>query len=127
VPQLVYRAVVRCDIDEIPPYIARESERRAVADTFIDKLTDYCEHIAKLPGLMGRARPELGRDYRSTTFDNYVIFLRYIVAGTDGFTTMTLVSRLTPPTGAMSRRKTKLSLSWSVALIAFAGLMNRSV
>jgi toxin ParE1/3/4 len=26
---------------------------------------------------MGRARPELGRDYRSTRFGNYVIFLRY--------------------------------------------------
>jgi hypothetical protein len=46
VPQLVYRAVVRRDIDEIPAYIARESESRAVADTVIDKLTDYCEHIA---------------------------------------------------------------------------------
>jgi hypothetical protein len=26
---------------------------------------------------MGRPRPELGRDVRSTTFGNYVIFLRY--------------------------------------------------
>ena len=76
-PQLVYRAAARRDIAEIAAYITRESESRAVADAFIDKLTDYCEHIAKLPGLMGRARPELGRDYRSTTFGNYVIFLRY--------------------------------------------------
>ena len=48
-----------------------------MADAFIAKLTDYCERIAKLPGLMGRARPELGSDYRSTTFGNYLIFLRY--------------------------------------------------
>src|SRR5580704_2090020 len=39
--------------------------------------TDYCEHLAKLPGMMGRPRPELGHDVRSTTFGNYVIFLRY--------------------------------------------------
>jgi toxin ParE1/3/4 len=75
--RLVYRAAARRAIAEIAAYIERESKSRAVADAFIDKLTDYCEHIARLPGLMGRPRPELGRDYRSTTFGSYVIFLRY--------------------------------------------------
>jgi toxin ParE1/3/4 len=77
VPRLIYRAAARRDIAEIAAYIARESQSRTVADTFIDKLTDFCERIAKLPVVMGRARPELGRDYRSTTFGSYVIFLRY--------------------------------------------------
>ena len=76
-PRLVYRAAARRAIAEIAAYIERESKSRAVADTFIDKLTDYCEHIARLPGQLGRARPELGRDYRSITFGSYVIFLRY--------------------------------------------------
>jgi plasmid stabilization system protein ParE len=77
VPHLVYRAAARREIAEIAAYIERESKSRSVADAFVDKLTDYCEHIATLPGLMGRPRPELGRDYRSTTFGSYVIFLRY--------------------------------------------------
>ena len=76
-PRLIYRAAARRDIAEIAAYIARESQSRAIADTFIDKLTDFCERLAKLPGIMGRPRPELGRDYRSTTFGSYVIFLRY--------------------------------------------------
>jgi toxin ParE1/3/4 len=77
VSRLVYRAAARRAIAEIAAYIERESRSRAVADDFVDKLNDYCERIAKLPGMMGRPRPELGRDVRSTTFGNYVVFLRY--------------------------------------------------
>lgn len=62
---------------EIATYIERESGSRATADAFIEKITDYCEHIASLPGLMGRPRPELRPDYRSITLGSYVIFLRY--------------------------------------------------
>ena len=76
-PRLVYLAAARRDIAEIAAYIAQESANRAAAGNFIDRLTDYCERIARLPGLLGRARPEFGRDYRSLTFGNYVIFLRY--------------------------------------------------
>jgi toxin ParE1/3/4 len=45
--------------------------------TSFDKLTDYCGHVAGLLGQMGRPRPERGRDVRSATYGNYVIFLRY--------------------------------------------------
>ncbi len=76
-PHLVYLAAARRDIAEIAAYLERESGSRDVALSFIDKLTDDCERLARLPGLLGRARPELGRDYRSTTFGNYVIFMRY--------------------------------------------------
>lgn len=76
-PRLVWRTAARRDLADIAAYIERESGSRAAADGFVDKLTDYCEHLATLPGLMGRPRPELRRPYRSTTFGNYVVFLRY--------------------------------------------------
>jgi toxin ParE1/3/4 len=75
--RLVYRAAARRDLAEIAVYIERESASRATAESFIDKLTDYCEEFARLPGLLGRARPEFGKDYRSITFGSYVIFVRY--------------------------------------------------
>jgi toxin ParE1/3/4 len=77
VPHLLYLAAARRDIAEIAAYIERESTSRAVAENFIDKLTDYCAQLATLPGLLGRSRPELGRDYRSVTFGSYVVLFRY--------------------------------------------------
>jgi toxin ParE1/3/4 len=77
VPRLVFRAAARRALAEIAAHIARESGSRASAENFIDRLTAYCEHLASLPGLLGRPRPELGRDYRSIPFGSYVIFLRY--------------------------------------------------
>ena len=76
-PRLVYRTAALRDLAAIAAYIERESKSRATADAFIDKLTNYCEHLASLPGLMGRPRPELRPQYRSVTFGSYVIFLRY--------------------------------------------------
>jgi toxin ParE1/3/4 len=76
-PRLVYRKSARRDIAEIAAFIEKESQDRTVAKAFVDKLIGYCEHLAQLPGLLGRPRPELGPGYRSTTFGNYVIFLRY--------------------------------------------------
>jgi toxin ParE1/3/4 len=73
----VYRVAARRDLADIAAYIERESGSRAAADTFVEKLTGYCEHLAGLPGLMGRSRSELRPHYRSVTFGNYVIFLRY--------------------------------------------------
>jgi toxin ParE1/3/4 len=75
--ELVYFAAARRDIAEIAAYIEQESVSRSVANNFIDKLLDYCEEFARLPGLLGRARPEFGPNYRSITFGNYVIFIRY--------------------------------------------------
>lgn len=77
VPRLVYRTAARRDIAEIAAHIERESASRVVAENFIDRLTAYCERLATLPGLLGRARPEFGGDWRSIAFGNYVIFLRY--------------------------------------------------
>ena len=75
--RLVYRASALRDLANIAAYIERESSSRDAAESFITKLTDFCEHIASLPSLMGRPRPELRPDYRSLIYGNYVIFLRY--------------------------------------------------
>jgi len=77
VTRLVYRAAARRALAEIAAHIARESGSRSVAENFVDRLVAYCEKLASLPGLLGRPRPELGRDYRSIPFGNYVILLRY--------------------------------------------------
>lgn len=73
-PRLVYRAAARRDLAGIAAHIERESLNSAVAENFIDKILDYCEQIAKL---LGRSRPEFGRNYRSLTFGSYVIIFRY--------------------------------------------------
>jgi plasmid stabilization system protein ParE len=59
VPRLVYREAARRDIKAIAAFIERESEDRAVAEAFVDRLTGYCENLARLPRLLGRPRPEL--------------------------------------------------------------------
>lgn len=76
-PHLVFRAAARRDLAAIAAYIEDESKSRAVADAFITKLLDYCDHIAQLPFTMGRVRSELGRNFRSVTFGRYVIFFEY--------------------------------------------------
>jgi plasmid stabilization system protein ParE len=77
VPRLQYRAAARRDIAEIAAYIEQESQSRAVADALVQSITAHCEHLATLSSMIGRPRPELRAGYRSVTFGNYVIFLRY--------------------------------------------------
>jgi toxin ParE1/3/4 len=74
VPRLVYLTSALRELAKISGDIEDASQSREVAITFIDKLTDYCERLARLPGLLGRARHELCSEYRSTTFGSYVIF-----------------------------------------------------
>lgn len=81
-PSLVYRSAALRDLADIAAYVERESGSRAAADTFIENLSNFCEHLAGLPGLMGRPRPDLHPRYRSVTYGRYVIFLRY--ADADG-------------------------------------------
>jgi toxin ParE1/3/4 len=92
VPRLVYSKTARRDLDEIASFIERESRDRAVAKAFVNKLFRYCEHLAGLPGLLGRPRPELGLGYRSTTFGSYVIFLQY--AGKDSRRSRLYIARI---------------------------------
>jgi hypothetical protein len=56
VPGLVYLTSALRELAKISGDIEDASQSREVAITFIDKLTDYCERLGRLPGLLGRAR-----------------------------------------------------------------------
>lgn len=73
----IFLASVRADLIAVQTYIARESGSRSVARTFAARLRERCHELAALPGLIGRARPELGPNIRSSAFKGYVIFFRY--------------------------------------------------
>ena len=77
-PRLVYLTSALRDLAKIAGDIEDASQSRDVALNFIEKLTDHCERIAGLPGLLGRSRRELRAGYRSLTFGSYVIFFRYV-------------------------------------------------
>ncbi len=77
-PRIVYLTSALRDLAKIANDIATASQSLEIALTFTDKLTDYCGHLAELPGLLGRARHELRSEYRSATFGSYVIFFRYV-------------------------------------------------
>jgi len=68
----------KADLLNIFTYIATRSQSVQVAQRFDRKLRDYCHHLASLPIEMGKLRPELRQDLRSSTFESYVIFFRYI-------------------------------------------------
>lgn len=76
-PRLVFLTAARDDLADIARYIRRESQSRAVAKTFIDRVVAHCERLAALSMAVGRARSELRSGYWSVTFGNYVIFFRY--------------------------------------------------
>lgn len=73
----IFLASVRFDLVAIQTYIARESGSRSVARSVTARLRQRCHDLAALPGEIGRARPELGLDIRSSAFKGYVIFFRY--------------------------------------------------
>jgi len=73
VARLVFRAAALRNLADIAAYIERESGSGAVAEAYITRLTDYCENLATLPGLMGRDRSELRVGYRSANFGNHVV------------------------------------------------------
>lgn len=75
-PKLVFRSAALRDLAEIASHIEHESDRET-AISFTDRIVSHCEKIAGLPARVGRPRPELGEDYRSKPFGNYVIFFRY--------------------------------------------------
>ena len=73
----IFLASVRFDLVAIQTYIARESGSRSVARSVTARLRQRCHDLAALPGEIGRARPELGLDIRSSAFKSYVVFFRY--------------------------------------------------
>jgi toxin ParE1/3/4 len=72
-----YLAGARRDIAEIYHYIESRSGSALTAERFVQRLRAQCRHLAELPAVLGRPRPELGPGLRSFTFQGYLILLRY--------------------------------------------------
>jgi plasmid stabilization system protein ParE len=77
VRRLIYRPAAERDLLSIFDYIARQSGSGALALGFTDRIRAHCARLASLPGVMGRPRPELRPDMRSSVFGSYVVFFRY--------------------------------------------------
>ena len=76
-PRLHYRHQAIRDLLQIGQYITRRSGSSAVAAKFVQKLRDQCKKLARLPGVMGRERSDLGPGLRSFPFGNYIIIFEY--------------------------------------------------
>jgi toxin ParE1/3/4 len=66
------------DLLEIFDYIADASGSAETARRFTSAIEAQCRQLARLPGTLGRARPELRPDIRSAPFKGYMIFFRYL-------------------------------------------------
>lgn len=77
-PRLLRTPQAAFDLLEIWQYIAVDEV--TAADRFLDKIEEKCQLVAGAP-MLGRARPELGKDLRSLAIGNYVIFYRPIEDG----------------------------------------------
>lgn len=75
--RLLYSAAARRDVADIMRYIARQSLSTAVAQKFVTAVDDHCRKLARLPGALGRPRPELRAGMRSSPFRGYVVFFQY--------------------------------------------------
>jgi toxin ParE1/3/4 len=71
-------ASARDDLAAIGDYIQFASGSRNIAARFVRELNDYCRHLGRLPGTLGRARPDLLPDIRSAPHGNYIILFRYV-------------------------------------------------
>jgi plasmid stabilization system protein ParE len=49
----------------------------AVGRKFTKALQNQCAKLARLPGMLGRLRPELGANLRSFPYKGYIIFFRH--------------------------------------------------
>ncbi|MET3853734.1 type II toxin-antitoxin system RelE/ParE family toxin [Rhizobium sp. OAE497] len=75
--RLRYLQSAKADILSILDYVEQQAGWRS-AENLVSALRQRCRDLANLPGHMGRPRPELGKDIRSATLGNYVIFFRYV-------------------------------------------------
>ena len=66
------------DLAAIGDYIHSASGSRRVAARFVGELNRHCRNLGRLPGTLGRPRPELLPDIRSVPHGNYIIFFRYV-------------------------------------------------
>ena len=76
-PILVFRASARGELAEIAARVGRETGDREAGRRFARRLDGHCRRLACLPGLLGRSRPEFGRDYRTSVHEGHLIVFRY--------------------------------------------------
>ena len=75
-PILVFRRAARHELAEIAAHVARESHDREAGRRFARRLDGHCRRLARLPGLLGRPRPEFGHD-RSGAYEGHLVVFRY--------------------------------------------------
>ena len=78
VRQLRFTPAAGRDLAEIFDYIADASGSPETARRFAASVETQCANLARLPSTLGRPRPELRPDLRSSPFKGYVIFFRYL-------------------------------------------------
>lgn len=76
-PVLVFRPVARHELAEIAAHVARTADDREAGRRVARRLDAHCRRLASLPGLLGRPRPEFGRDYRTSAHEGHLIVFRY--------------------------------------------------
>jgi len=77
VNRVVYLKSAKSDRRNILNYIARSSGSIRVGQKFLKRMASYCDHLASLPFQIGKERPNLRSDLRSSVFENYIIYFRY--------------------------------------------------
>lgn len=68
-----YTPLARLDLIDVALFIAEEN--LSAADRFLDGITEAINRLAQRP-MLGRSRPELGRNLRSLPHRHYVIIYR---------------------------------------------------
>jgi len=71
-------ASARDDLLAIGDYIQQTGGSRRVAGRFVRQLNERCRHLGRLPGTLGRPRPDLLPGIRSIPHGNYIIFFRHV-------------------------------------------------
>jgi plasmid stabilization system protein ParE len=74
--QLVYSRRAREDLADIYIDVRNSTGQREIASKLIDRLTARCRILAQREGALNRLWTIFGRDLRSQTVGNYVIFFR---------------------------------------------------
>jgi toxin ParE1/3/4 len=75
--RLVFRSRAKRDLISILGHVTRQSGSHEIARAFVERLRTRCRKLARLPGTLGRPRPELGEGVRSLPAGEFVIFFRY--------------------------------------------------
>lgn len=76
--QLRFTPAADRDLIHIFDYIADASGNPETARRFTTTIEQQCSKLARLPSILGRARPELRAELHSFPFRGYVIFFRYL-------------------------------------------------